>query len=120
MLAIMLSVLQISKDGMMSLSFFESGVLRWMQDSDLQYVHVDSGVIGNYKGDDGLDIETTNQKVMCLFFSHFMFSFYENLHVIKVSHFMSHVKGLELIWDPTIISIRFFVMSVRTNIKNNL
>lgn len=64
MLAIMLSVLQIDKDGMRSLSFFESGLLRWMRDSDLQYVHVNNGVIGNYKGDDSLDIETTNQKVI--------------------------------------------------------
>ena len=61
----MLSVLQISKDGMTSLSFFKIGMLRWTADSDLQYVHLDTGTVGNYKGEDSLDFETTsvNQKV---------------------------------------------------------
>ena len=72
----MLGVLQINKDGMASLSFFKSGVIRWMTDSDLQYMHITTGTIGNYRGADSLDFETTdsNQKVYNIYFvSHFNF-----------------------------------------------
>jgi hypothetical protein len=58
----MYGVLRIDKDGMKSLSFFENGMVRWTQTSDLETVTVYNNEIGGFKDRD-LNIETSQNKV---------------------------------------------------------
>ena len=65
MLAILYNVLQIDKDGMKCLSFFETGNLRWTCASDMNSVTLYKNQAGTFK-DHNLFIETADdKKVIC-------------------------------------------------------
>ncbi|KAJ7370249.1 hypothetical protein OS493_033595 [Desmophyllum pertusum] len=61
MLAILYNVLQIDKDGMKCLSFFETGNLRWTCASDMNSVTLYKNQAGTFKDHD-LVIETADDK----------------------------------------------------------
>ena len=58
----MFITLQMSKDGMASLSFFDSGMLRWMRPTDLEVVTPYAGHVNAFHGHN-LDINSIQEKV---------------------------------------------------------
>lgn len=62
MLAILYNVLQMNKDGMKCLSFFETGDLRFTCSSDMNSVTLFRNQAGTFK-DHNLVIDTENKKV---------------------------------------------------------
>lgn len=64
MLAILYNVLQMNKDGMKCLSFFDNGNLRFTCPSDMNSVTLYKNQTGTFK-DDNLVIDTEEKKVIC-------------------------------------------------------
>ena len=64
MLALLYNVLQINKDGMKCLSFFENKMVRWHCSSDMHSVTLYKNQAGTFK-DHNLLIEADEDKVMC-------------------------------------------------------
>ena len=62
MLAILYNVLQINKDGMKCLSFFENKMVRWTCSSDMNSITLYKNQAGTFK-DRNLLIETDEDKV---------------------------------------------------------
>lgn len=65
MLAILYNVLQINKDGMKCLSFFETGNLRFTCSSDMNSVTLYKNQAGTFK-DHNLVIDTEDKQVRCV------------------------------------------------------
>ena len=78
----MLHTLQINKDGMKSLSFFDSGMLRWMRTSDLEVVTSYKGEIGAFDGKN-LDIESDKDKVRN-YTQNYLFSMIVRVRVVLI------------------------------------